>query len=224
MVDNFESTDVTRLCVKGDSVINSTLRNEAMGALNVWPVHLVRVGFSVGHKAVGSVTVKNDEVHVVISAPMVETAFGDMPWSKEVARRMCHAGIVPQVQLLGENAADTAARLKRHVRGFGEALSGQWAAALPRLRAKYKGTSEATRSTVAGVVGIIDSVFTKTKHVRNALFKPDNVAVWKFGEFVFTAEALMAFAALKKRGASRPPSQPKPKKARTGHRSETAET
>ena len=224
MVDNFASTDVTRLYMKGDSVINSKLRNEAMRALNVRPVHRVRVGFSVGHKAVGSVTVKNDEVHVVISAPMVETAFGDMPWSKEVARRMCHAGIVPQVQLLGENAADTAARLKRHVRGFGEELSGQWAAALPRLRAEYKETSEVTRSTVAGVVGIIDSVFTRTERVRNALFTPDNVAVWKFGEFVFTPKALMAFAAQKKRGASRSLSQPKPKKARTGHRSETAET
>ena len=192
------------------------LGNEAVGALNVQAVHLVRVAFNVGHKAVGSVTVENGEVHVVISAPMVETALGDMPWSNEVVRLLCHAGIVPHVQLLGEDAADTAARLKLHVRGFGEALSGQWATALPRLRAKYKGTSEVTRSTVAGVVGIIDSVFTTTKHVRNALFKPDNVAVWKFGEFVFTPEALLAFAALKKRGASRPPSQSKPKKAHTG--------
>ena len=70
---------------------------------------------------------------------------------------------------------------------------------------------------MAGVVGIIDSVFTRTKRVRNALFTPDNVAVWKFGEFVFTPEALMAFAALKKRRASQPPSQRKPKKGRTGH-------
>ena len=70
---------------------------------------------------------------------------------------------------------------------------------------------------MAGVVGIIDSVFTRTKRVRNALFKPDNVAVWKFGEFVFTPEALMAFAALKKRQASRSSSQRKPKKPRTGH-------
>ena len=217
IVDNFESTDVTRLYMKGDSVINSTLRNEAMGALNVRPVHLVRVGFSVGHKAIGSVNVKNGEVHVVISAPMVEAAFGDMPWSNEVARLMCHTGVMPQVQLLGENAADTAARLKLHVRGFGEALSGQWAAALPHLRKEYDNTSETTRITVAGVVGIIDSVFTKTKRVRNALFTPDNVAVWKFGEFVFTPEALMAFAALKKRRVSRPRSQRKPKKGRTGH-------
>ena len=132
MVDNFASTDVTSLYMKGDSVINSTLRNAAMGALNVQAVHLVRVGFNVGHKAVGSVTVENGEVHLVISAPMVEAAFGDMPWSKEVVRLLCHAGIVPQVQLLGEDAADTAARLKLNVRGFGEELSGQWAEALPR--------------------------------------------------------------------------------------------
>ena len=179
-------------------------------------MHLVRIGFNVGHKAVGRVTVEHNEVHVVISAAMVDTAFAGMAWRREVVRLMCQGDVSPQVQLLGENAADTAARLKLHVRGFGEELSGQWAEALPRLRAEYDITSEVTRSTVAGVVGIIDSVFTRTKRVRNALFTPDNVAVWKFGEFVFTPEALLAFAALKKRGASRPPSQSKPKKAHTG--------
>ena len=135
---------------------------------------------------------------------------------------MCHAGLIPQVQLLGKDAADTAASLKRHVRGFGEDLSCQWAAALPLLRAKYNNTSETTRITVAGVVGIIDSVFTRTNQVRNALFTPDNVAVWKFGEFVFTPKALMAFASKKKRGASRSLSQPKHKKARTRRRPSSA--
>ena len=140
-----------------------------------------------------------------------------MAWREEVIRLMCQGGILPQVQLLGDDATDTAANLQLHVRGFGSKLSRRWAAALPRLRAAYDNATWTTRNTVAGVVGIIDSVFTGTNQVRNALFTPDNVAVWKFGEFVFTPEALMAFAALKKRQASRSSSQPKPKKARTGH-------
>jgi len=44
-----------------------------------------------------------------------------MPWSKEVARRMCHAGIVPQVQLLGDNI--TWLRL-RMVGAMGDAAAG----------------------------------------------------------------------------------------------------
>ena len=111
---------------------------------------------------------------------------------------MCQAGIFPQVQLLGNNAAGTAANLQLHVRGFGEELSRQWAAALPDLRTAYDNTAETTRNTVAGVVGIIDSV-SATTHVRNALFRPDNVAIWKFGDFVFTPEAALAFAAQKRR-------------------------
>ena len=196
-VDNFESTDVTKLYMKGDGVTNPALRSAALNALNVRPVHLVRVGFNVGHKAVGSVTVENDEVHVVISAPMVEAAFAGMPWCKEVVRLMCQAGIFPQVQLLGNNAAGTAANLQLHVHGFGEELSRQWAAALPDLRTAYHNTAEPTRNTVAGVVGIIDSVCATT-HVRNALFRPDNVAIWKFGDFVYTPEAALAFAAQKR--------------------------
>ena len=197
-VDNFESTDVTKLYMKGHGVANPALRSAALNALNVRPVHLVRVGFNVGHNAVGSVTVENDEVHVMISAPMVEAAFAGMPWCKEVVRLMCQAGIFPQVQLLGNNAAGTAANLQLHVRGFGEELSRQWAAALPDLRTAYDNTAETTRNTVAGVVGIIDSV-SATTHVRNALFRPDNVAIWKFGDFVFTPEAALAFAAQKRR-------------------------
>ena len=109
---------------------------------------------------------------------------------------MCQAGIFPQVQLLGNNAAGTAANLQLHVRGFGEELSRQWAA-LPDLRTAYHNTAEPTRNTVAGVVGIIDSVCATT-HVRNALFRPDNVALWKFGDFVYTPEAALAFAAQKR--------------------------
>ena len=104
------------------------------------------------------------------------------------------------------------------MRGFGSKLSRRWAAALPRLRTEYDDATRTTRNTVAGVVGIIDSVFGTTR-VSKTLFSPDNVAVWKFGDFVFTPEALVAFAAQKKGGivgSPKEPHQTKHKKARTG--------
>jgi len=214
LVDNFESTDANKLYMKGGSISNATLRTRALAALNAGPVHLVRIGFNVGHKAVGRVTVEHNEVHVVISAAMVDTAFAGMAWRREVVRLMCQGDVSPQVQLLGENATDTAANLQRHVRGFGAKLSHQWAAALPRLHTEYDIATRTTRNTVVGVVGIIDSVFGTTQ-VRKALFRPDNVAVWKFGDFVFTPKALVAFAAQKKRGALGSPQETKHKKART---------
>ena len=145
-----------------------------------------------------------------------------MAWREEVIRLMCQGGILPQVQLLGDDATDTSANLQLHVRGFGSKLSRRWAAALPRLRAAYDNATCTTRNTVAGVVGIIDSVFSTTR-VRKVLFSPDNVAVWKFGDFVFTPTALVALGdqnlkILKKRGAMGPPKgqqQPNRKKART---------
>ena len=217
LVDNFKSTDAKKLYTKGDVTIKPTLHASALRALKAGPVHLVRVGFSVGHKAVGRVTVtKDNEVHVVISAAMVETAFAGMPWRKEVIRLMCQGGIFPQVQLLGEDATDTATNLQLHVRGFGAQLSHQWAVALPRLCEEYE-RAGTTRDTVAGVVGIIDSVFGTTQ-VRKALFSPDNLAVWKFGDFAFTPEALAALVAQKKRGAlgsSQEQQQTSRKKART---------
>ena len=138
---------------------------------------------------------------------------------------MCQGGILPQVQLLGDDATDTAANLQLHVRGFGSKLSRRWAAALPRLRAAYDNATCTTRNTVAGVVGIIDSVFSTTR-VSKVLFSPDNVAVWKFGDFVFTPTALVALGdlrdqslkILKKRGAMGSPNgqqQPNRKQART---------
>ena len=191
LVDNFESTDANNLYTKGGSISNAALRTRALNALNAGPVHVVRVVFDVEHKAVGRVTVEHNEVHVVISAAMVEAAFAGMAWRKEVVRLMCQGGISPQVQLLGDNAADTAKNLQLHVRGFGAELSHQWAAALPRLHTEYDNATRTTRNTVAGVVAIIDSVFGTTQ-IRKALFSPDNVAVWKFGDFVFTPEALVA--------------------------------
>ena len=213
--DKLESTDANKLYMRNGAVTNATLRTRALAALNAGPVHLVRVSFNLGREVAGRVAVENNEVHVVISTAMLDTAFAGMA---EVVRLLRQGYIFPQVQLLGDDATDTAANLQLHVRGFGSKLSRRWAAALPRLRAAYDNATWTTRNTVAGVVGIIDSVFGTTR-VSKTLFSPDNVAVWKFGDFVFTPEALVAFAAQKKGGivgSPKEPHQTKHKKARTG--------
>ena len=114
--------------------------------------------------------------------------------SCDAERLLYQAGIAPPVQILDDDAG---AKLTRHIHGFTATCSGEWVAALPRLRAEYNAAHRVTRDTVAGVVGIIDSAFGSAK-LREALFNPINLARWCFGGFVYTPQALITLSALSK--------------------------
>ena len=209
--DNMASTDVKQLWVKQGKVIDESLRAAAARRVRNGALHVVRVAFDIGSKARGGVTTEAGEVHVVISPPMLATAFAGVPWANQVERLLYQAGIAPHVQVLDDDAG---AKLQRHVHNFGPTRSKTWATALPRLCAEYDAADPATRDTVAGVVDIIDYVFAGTQ-LRNALFSAANVAIWRFGGFVYTPHAMVTFAALKKRRSNQhPDGQPRSSKRR----------
>ena len=163
---------------------------------------VVRVAFNLGSQARGGcVTAVAGEVHVAISPSMLTAALAGAPWAKDAERLLYQAGIAPPVQILDDDAG---AKLTRHIHGFTATCSGEWVAALPRLRAEYNAAHRVTRDTVAGVVGIIDSAFGSAK-LREALFNPINLARWCFGGFVYTPQALITLSALSKQGTVKPP-------------------
>ena len=166
------------------------------------PSKVVRVAFDLGPQARGGcVTAVAGEVQVTISPSMLTAALAGAPWAKDAERLLYQAGIAPPVQVLDDDAG---AKLKRHIHGFTAACSREWVAALPRLRAEYNAADGDTRDTVAGVVGIIDSVFGSAK-VRDALLNPINLARWCFGGFVYTPQALITLSTLSNQGTVKPP-------------------
>jgi len=209
-LDNVASTDVKKLWMKKNHVINEPLHTRAKCLVDsAENLRVVRVAFNVGAKATGLVQVGKDgnEVLVSISPQMVHVAFAGMPWAAAVPRLLREVGIIPpQVKLL--SGVTTAEELERHIHGFGKVFSETLKKAQEELAAQYESMDFATRDSVASIVGIIDSVLRNTL-LRNALFREANVALWSFGSFVFTLDALIKFTVLvKKPPATKPPPRP----------------
>ena len=193
--DSLGATVVNKLSVQAGTGLDETPHAST-------PSKVVRVAFNLGSQARGGgVTAVAGEVYVAILPSMLTAAFAGAPWAKDAERLLYQAGIAPPVQVLDDGAG---AKLKRHIHGFTAACSREWVAALPRLRAEYNAADGDTRDTVAGVVGIIDSVFGSAK-VRDALLNPINLARWCFGGFVYTPQALITLSTLSKQGAVKPP-------------------
>lgn len=208
--NNFALTDVNKLWTKYGSVLDQPLHESALCKVASGPLRLVRVAFQFGQWTAGGVTCVGNEVRVVISPRMAAAAFAGVPWADAVERLLRKVGITPHVDLLAD-AAPT--HLERHVHGLAGKRSSVWASALVRLRAEYSAADAATSTSVAGVVGIIDTVVGDTE-LRNCLFQPANVGMWRFGQFVFDAEALIEFTALKKGVGAKPPQQPRRRRKR----------
>ena len=183
----------------GATVVNKVFVQAGMGPDATphasTPSKVVRVAFDLGPQARGGcVTAVAGEVYVAILPSMLTAALAGAPWAKDAERLLYQAGIAPPVQILDDDAG---AKLTRHIHGFTATCSGEWVAALPRLRAEYNAAHRDTRDTVAGVVGIIDSASGNAK-LRDALVNPINLARWCFGGFVYTPQALITLSALSK--------------------------
>ena len=210
LADNFASTDVNKLWTKNGNVLNSQLHESALAMVAASQLKLLRVGFKFAAKAAGCVKIKGQEIHATISPPMLTATFDGVTWTEEAERLLFVSGIAPHVDLLAENAAED---MQRHLRGCGPVVSALWAKALPDLRSAYNAAKSISESlSVADVLGIIDSVFPNTK-VRNVLFRGCNVAIWRFGSFVFTPQAFVDFNAVgPKRAATSLVAQQRPEK------------